>query len=645
MSEFQIASQRIKEWEYQNDPQEILDLSHLGLYILPQLPDNLVILNCQGNNLTQLPEFLKIEELNCESNKLQHIPMLINCKILHCSYQKTTELRFQDNIPQLRELYCNNSNVRVLPMCDGLIQLGCSDNNISIIPMYPNLKILSCGTNQITSIDNITTLTNLSCYHNQLTQIPHANYTTLNCSKNILISLPDLPEVEELICDHNKLKSLPSCPNAQHINCSYNQITNLQNIEKVTVFNCSYNKITKLPALNYVIELECKNNLLSSLPELPHAKFVDAGDNKLTKLNKMPNIEQLNISYNRVRKIPYGLNNIVELYAIDNPIITIPSYLREIKSLETLQLTLENISDQTQYLNWDVISTDKYQADYEDLDSDYYEFSRATRKIQHTRAQRASDSTNSLSSFNSVSDNQIEFQDNDIIGDICRTNRHVTNRTTIIYYNNLSECYHDNQLLSTWNQQPHCYIKSTQEKIYRLPYRDAWIDYPAYWLLQSYNAVMLKQVKMITTSYDEQVMLFTCVPIHINEWKQGHNEFSTTKPWYPEPEDYNHNFININSQEYIQHPTHHTDGKNTILFTDKNQRLTWSQEKTILFQGSTQAIYHGDLDDVQRNGFGTMTWYHQNKPDMTYVGEWQDDNMEGLGTYHGLWLHGAISTL
>ena len=641
MSGFEIAQTRISTWQ----PNQPLDLSDLGLISLPEIPIGVVILNCRGNDIEELPENLQVSELFCDSNRIKYIPQLENCRILECSYQRTkSQLHFHSDYPHLQELYCSNNNIAQLPECGKLQILVCNDNQLINIPIYPDLQTLSCANNNITSIADMKNIIELFCYYNQITRIPTSPYIRLNCSKNFITKLPELLQVEELICDHNKLTILPDVPRATNINCSYNQITKIENIENVTVFDCAYNKIKKLPTLKYVVELDCRNNKLESLPDLPEARYVDAGDNKITKLRELSNVEKLNISYNRVRKIPENLNHLQELYANDNPITSIPSYLRTLPQLETVQLTLENITDQTQYINWDAISIDKYQQDYEDVDEKYYEFSRNTLRTQRNRAKRASDSTISTMSTYSNQSEQLEEIPETEIGGICTSNQHITNHTTIVYHHDYSECYHENQLLTTWQQQTPCYIKSTLKQIYKLPYREVWVDHIAYWLLQSYTALMLNPIEQITTSQDEQVMLFTCVPIHIESWQQG-NPTHDAQPWHPHREDYNSTFINIESPDYVEHATHITDGRNTILFAGKNMRLTWSQQNTILFQGTTQAIYVGELDDVQRSGFGTMTWIHQGKPDMTYVGEWQDDNMDGHGTYTGSWRQGEIDAL
>lgn len=72
------AIQRISAWICNNNPDAPLDLSHMGLDILPPLPLNIRILDISHNKLTVLPELPpSLLRLICNSNyitKMECIP-------------------------------------------------------------------------------------------------------------------------------------------------------------------------------------------------------------------------------------------------------------------------------------------------------------------------------------------------------------------------------------------------------------------------------------------------------------------------------------------------------------------------------------------------------------------------------------------
>jgi Leucine-rich repeat (LRR) protein len=71
----EVAHARIKEW----NPGDLdtLDLSHLNLSKLPEIPDYVTRLDCSFNNISEiyvLPK--KLEYLNCSNNRLKTLPKL-----------------------------------------------------------------------------------------------------------------------------------------------------------------------------------------------------------------------------------------------------------------------------------------------------------------------------------------------------------------------------------------------------------------------------------------------------------------------------------------------------------------------------------------------------------------------------------------
>jgi len=116
--------------------------------------------------------------------------------------------------------------------------------------------------------------------------------TELDCSKNLLTSLPSLPPaLERLDCENNRLTSLPSLPPAlERLDCDNNRLTSLPPLPpSLKVLHCSDNQLTSLPPLPSSLEvLQCSINQLTSLPPLPDSLRLLYCNNPLTSLPDLP---------------------------------------------------------------------------------------------------------------------------------------------------------------------------------------------------------------------------------------------------------------------------------------------------------------------------------------------------------------------
>ena len=72
------ARRIITEWLDEGSPDVVLELAGLGLTELPELPDELTILDCSRNQITKLPDKLpdRLTELYCHTNQLNKLPQL-----------------------------------------------------------------------------------------------------------------------------------------------------------------------------------------------------------------------------------------------------------------------------------------------------------------------------------------------------------------------------------------------------------------------------------------------------------------------------------------------------------------------------------------------------------------------------------------
>ena len=147
-----IAIQRVNEWKRNGQIYHALVFFNLNLEELPELPHNLIYLDCGWNKLKNLPLCLppNLQKIHCGYNNLISLPDLpCNLKELHCHCNKLTSLpRLPDT---LEKLNCNNNLLINLPkLPNNLINLDCIGNQISYQSNLPDsLQELSCDDNLI----------------------------------------------------------------------------------------------------------------------------------------------------------------------------------------------------------------------------------------------------------------------------------------------------------------------------------------------------------------------------------------------------------------------------------------------------------------------------------------------------------------
>lgn len=145
-----IAIERIKKWEADGNDWKVLDLSNLELEELPELPDNLIKLNCSRNRLTffntELPS--ELEYVDCSYNLMTAIPIMpINCRYIDCSHNRIETI---PELPMVCEYFdCSHNRLSVLPVLpDSLIYINFLDNYMENTPdesilSLPNIKVIN----------------------------------------------------------------------------------------------------------------------------------------------------------------------------------------------------------------------------------------------------------------------------------------------------------------------------------------------------------------------------------------------------------------------------------------------------------------------------------------------------------------------
>lgn len=94
---------------------------------------------------------------------------------------------------------------------------------------------------------------NLSDLQRRISKYPVENIIRIDCSENLLRSLPELPpNLDRLYCEHNQLTALPPLP------------------QSLSILICRSNQLTILPTLpTTLIKLDISRNQLTTIPPLP----------------------------------------------------------------------------------------------------------------------------------------------------------------------------------------------------------------------------------------------------------------------------------------------------------------------------------------------------------------------------------------
>ena len=118
---------RIKD-SFKEGPKEnvVLDLSHLGIKVMPVIPSNVGVLNLNRNRLTEIPKL----------NELRNPQFSKALTDLYIDYNKITEL---PDLPEnLEFLTCSHNKLTELPeIPDSLVFLDCTYNNLDQPPVVP----------------------------------------------------------------------------------------------------------------------------------------------------------------------------------------------------------------------------------------------------------------------------------------------------------------------------------------------------------------------------------------------------------------------------------------------------------------------------------------------------------------------------
>ncbi len=154
--------------------------------------------------------------------------------------------------------------------------------------------------------------------------------TYLDCSRNLLSSLPPLPsKLKQLIAFENTLTTLPPIPDSlATLRVNNNRLTNLPALPiTLTFMECGANQITSLPAMPALLKtLTCSNNQLTTLPVLPDS------------------LNRLECSYNSISALPSLPSVLVNLIVSHNPLTVLPALPSTLQMLHMDQCYITSIS-------------------------------------------------------------------------------------------------------------------------------------------------------------------------------------------------------------------------------------------------------------------------------------------------------------
>lgn len=188
-----------------NIKDDTLDVSHLKINSLPELPTTIKKLHCSYTQLEYLPALPEcLEVLDCMSVPLKELPRLpSNLKKMYCYY---TNIQILPHLPpNLEALYCcfNESLHTIRNFSDSLKIIWCYHNpKLETIPELPSkLEELSCHTTPISSLPGLTYLSNklkkLVCSNTNIKRLPvyfPDSIEILSCPKSCLEAMFGLPK-------------------------------------------------------------------------------------------------------------------------------------------------------------------------------------------------------------------------------------------------------------------------------------------------------------------------------------------------------------------------------------------------------------------------------------------------------------------
>ena len=292
---------------------------------IDSLPVNLTSLICSNNKLTTLPALPNaLTGLNCSLNQLTSLPALPNALTgLSCYSNQLSSL---PNLPDsITSIACySNPNLSCLPkLPGGFLQLNldtskihCIPNNSGMVYVYNNYSTTILTLPVCNTIYNPNSCT---IYSNPYINIPDSNFAKYLISQIPSCLYKDSSNLYwmDTTCS-GVLNTQSLYPNGDSIR----DLTGIVYFKNLTYLDCSNNLLSSLPTLpNTLFELFCKNNLLTNIQSLPGSlSYLSITNNQLSSLPTLPNyLGVLWCDTNKLSILPNLPSTLYELNVMGNP--------------------------------------------------------------------------------------------------------------------------------------------------------------------------------------------------------------------------------------------------------------------------------------------------------------------------------------
>ena len=257
--------------------------------------ENLLVLDVNSLNLTELYIPRSCLKVSCRSNKLVAIKVPEGCEDLDCHDNRLVSLVIPTTC---KVVNCSNNSIISLLLPEGCEELNCSNNRLTALTVPDEYRKLDCALNELLILIVGKGCVEVDCYDNRLeTLLVSDDCVLLDCSGNDLTSLHVPENCVEICCNTNYLTYLFVPERCRKLDCSFNKISEL--IFEVNLKQTR--RSLRRPSWYYdMFEIDCRFNFLEQV-DIPVmcTKFI-CPNNKLTSLSVPEKCQHLSCSYNEL---------------------------------------------------------------------------------------------------------------------------------------------------------------------------------------------------------------------------------------------------------------------------------------------------------------------------------------------------------
>ncbi|OHT13003.1 protein phosphatase 2C [Tritrichomonas foetus] len=309
-----------------------LNLSDNYFSHFPVLPKSIEELNLRGNLITTIPSLVVVYHhltfLDVSQNKITQIPVLPDSLETFYFHENEVDSVAACKLPELKSCHFRNNKLNTFPPFEGnqvrdISANYCRFNRIDLTYISKNALNVDLNHNIITKVPGelfyLSTLVNLNLAHNQIAELPasisKSRLRILNLTRNPLKEIPMLPTtLEELYIGYCKIKNmmttLSQCRNLQNLIAPGNKLSQIPSLQSIKYLNLSRNNFETIPeGLGKRIQLlDLSYNKIANITsnaEFQYLEELDLSGNLLTEFNpaisKPPKLISLKLSHNPLK--------------------------------------------------------------------------------------------------------------------------------------------------------------------------------------------------------------------------------------------------------------------------------------------------------------------------------------------------------